>query len=243
MIVNADAKALEWLCAVYLSKDKVGYEEILNNVDQHTQNQSQFGLPSRDVAKRFVFRLIYGGGAFSYANDNMFSDISTKESFWQGVIDKFYKKYSGIHDWHQRLEHEAMSTGLVRIPTGRCFRFVPLERRGKLVWPRTQILNYPVQGLGADLMVLARVGLWRRLRKRSGILFVATVHDSVVLDVDPSQVPFVVESLYKTWEELPTDFERYFEVPFDLPTKVEVSSGPNWKEQTKEDYVPVHRKG
>lgn len=237
MLVNADAKALEWLCAVYLSKDKVGYEEINGNVDQHTQNQVQFGLPSRDVAKRFVFRLIYGGGAYSYANDNAFSDISNKEEYWQLIIDKFYEKYSGIKQWHEDLVYEAMSTGWVRIPTGRHFPFQPDMGGRKIKWPRTQILNYPVQGFGADLMVLARTELWKKMKGLSGILFVCTVHDSVVLDVSPEKVDFVVRTIYETWEELPDAFSRNFGTRFDLPTKVEVSVGPNWKDQQERKYV------
>jgi DNA polymerase I-like protein with 3'-5' exonuclease and polymerase domains len=233
MIINADAKALEWFGAVYLSKDKVGYEEILNGVDQHKQNELQFGLPSRDVAKRFVFRLIYGGSAYSYSQDNMFSEVSTDESFWQGTIDKFYQKYSGIAEWHDSIQLEAMRTGLVTIPTGRFFPFEPNDK-GK--WPRTQILNYPVQGFGADLMVLARCLLRRELLAEEGVKFVCTVHDSIVWDVVPSKVDLVVETIYKTWEKIPQSFEEYFKVPLDLPPKVEVSVGPNWKDQTEIKY-------
>lgn len=60
MLLQADAKALEWVCASYLSQDPIAMEEVLNNVDQHSDNQERFGLPSRLVAKTFVFRLIYG---------------------------------------------------------------------------------------------------------------------------------------------------------------------------------------
>lgn len=56
MIVNGDAKALEWVVGTYLSKDKVAKQEILDKVDQHTLNQKAFGLPSRLIAKKFVFR-------------------------------------------------------------------------------------------------------------------------------------------------------------------------------------------
>ena len=55
-IVNCDAKALEWFGGTFLSKDKVAKEEILNHIDQHTHNQTTFGLPSRLIAKKFVFR-------------------------------------------------------------------------------------------------------------------------------------------------------------------------------------------
>ena len=56
MIVNADASALEWVAGTFLSQDKVAIDEIWNRVDQHTLNQTTFGLPSRLIAKTFVFR-------------------------------------------------------------------------------------------------------------------------------------------------------------------------------------------
>ena len=56
MLIEADAKQLEFLAAIYLSKDKVGYQEIKQGIDQHTDNQVRFKLPSRLVAKTFVFR-------------------------------------------------------------------------------------------------------------------------------------------------------------------------------------------
>jgi len=43
MILNADAKQLEWICATYLSQDKVAINEINNQVDQHADNQKGLG--------------------------------------------------------------------------------------------------------------------------------------------------------------------------------------------------------
>jgi DNA polymerase I-like protein with 3'-5' exonuclease and polymerase domains len=216
---------------VFLSKDKKGYEEIWNDVDQHTMNQNDLGLPSRLIAKKFVFRLIYGGSAYSYANDNDFVDVSTDEKFWQKVIDKSYAKYHGIGRWHESLMYEAMSTGRVCIPTGRHFPFAPIDKGGgKLKWPRTQILNYPVQGFGADLMVLARYILKRELLGKHGVKFICTVHDSIVWDVVDSEVDSVVETIFKAWDQIPQEFLKWFGIPLDLPPKVEVGVGPNWKD-------------
>ena len=89
MLLQADAKQLEWIGATYLSQDKVAIDEILREVDMHSENQKRFKLPSRLIAKTFVFRLIYGGSAYSYAHDPDFRDIGN-ESFWQDVIDAFY---------------------------------------------------------------------------------------------------------------------------------------------------------
>mgnify|MGYP001599047267 CR=1 FL=1 len=93
MLIKLDAKMLEWVCAVWLSQDKVGMQEIIAEEDVHANNAERFKLPTRLVAKTFLFRLIYGGGAYSYAHDPDFTDVSTSEKFWQRVIDESYDKY------------------------------------------------------------------------------------------------------------------------------------------------------
>lgn len=144
-IVNCDAKALEWIVGAYLSRDKVARQEILDEIDQHTLNQKAFGLPSRLIAKKFVFRLMYGGSAYSYANDPDFTDVSTSEKYWQKVIDAFYNKYTGLRDWHTKIVQEAMQTGQLVMPTGRIYKFEPKKDfRGELKAPETIIKNYPV---------------------------------------------------------------------------------------------------
>ena len=59
MLIQADAKALEWWTAVWLSQDAVGIKEIQEGLDLHTENQKAFGLPSRLIAKKYLFRTIY----------------------------------------------------------------------------------------------------------------------------------------------------------------------------------------
>ena len=97
MLIQVDAKALEWAVCVYLAQDKVGMEELTyQNYDMHSENMKLFGFPIRHIAKIFVFRLIYGGSAFSYAHDPDFMDVSSNPKFWQDAIDTFYEKYSGV---------------------------------------------------------------------------------------------------------------------------------------------------
>jgi len=228
MLVNVDASALEWICAAYLSKDKVAYEEIRAKVDQHTANQIRFGLPTRLIAKTFVFRLIYGGSAYSYANDPDFESVKGNEKFWQEVIDEFYSKYQGISQWHTDLISEVTTSGKLRMPTGRIYNFKSEARRGDIVWPRTKILNYPVQGLGADLMAIARVSAFRRFKDQriEGVL-ISTIHDSIVADVKSHEVERVCQLFHNVFESIPLNFKRVSGVEWDLPTRCEVSFGPN----------------
>jgi len=56
MYVVVDAMQLEWRLAVEFSQDPVGIQEILDGGDLHSDNQQKFGLPSRLIAKIFLFR-------------------------------------------------------------------------------------------------------------------------------------------------------------------------------------------
>ncbi len=56
MYLNIDAKSLEVHVGAYLSKDPVMYKELLEGLDMHSNNMKLFGLPSRLIAKIFMFR-------------------------------------------------------------------------------------------------------------------------------------------------------------------------------------------
>ena len=230
MLLNADAKALEWVCAAYLSQDKTAIQEIHGKIDQHTDNQTRFGLPSRLIAKTFVFRLIYGGSAFSYANDPNFKEIGD-ETYWQHVIDQFYKKYTGLKAWHDEIFLRAKKDNKLTMPTGRTYDYLPeINSQGNLKYPRTRILNYPVQGLGADLMAIARVSLRNRLAGVEGVKLINTVHDSIMLDYDPKvcYTNSIVEIVNNCFNDIPKNFNMLFGKDFNLPMRVDIQTGSSW---------------
>lgn len=234
MLLQADAKQLEWVGATYLSQDQTAIEEIWNSVDQHADNQQRFGLPSRLIAKTFVFRLIYGGSAYSYANDPNFKDIGG-EQFWQGVIDQFYTKYSGLYKWHESILEEAKRNRKLVMPTGRVYNYEPDLKYGKANWPRTKILNYPVQGLGADLMAIARVSLKNRIKDLEDVLLVNTVHDSIIIDFNQHKhnTKELVALVDKCFNDVPLNFKKLFGVEFNLPMRVECEVGNDWGNMEK----------
>lgn len=232
MLIQGDANALEMRCAAFLSQDQVMMEEIRNNVDMHTMNQERLGLPSRLIAKTFVFRLIYGGSAYSYANDPNFSVCKFSEKKWQEIIEKYYDKYKGLHKWHIKILQEVTLTGKLSTPTGRQFLFEPELRRGERVFPQTTIKNYPVQSLGADLMTIARVSLYNRMRKLNyeKARLVNTVHDSIIIDCDSSHVDTLAKMMLDVFEDVPKNFKKMFNTEFNLPMKAEIETGQTWGE-------------
>jgi DNA polymerase I-like protein with 3'-5' exonuclease and polymerase domains len=190
------------------------------------------------VAKTFLFRLIYGGSAYAYANDPEFAYISDSPKYWQRLIDDFYDKYKGLARWHSSLMQTVIRQGYLEMPTGRVYEFKPNDRGD---WPRTTILNYPVQGMGADLMAIARVSLKYKLELLDlpNVKLVSTIHDSIILDLDKDQVPIVIPAIIQTWKDIPRNFQALFDVEFNLPCKVEIKLGPHWgatQEVNLKDY-------
>jgi DNA polymerase I-like protein with 3'-5' exonuclease and polymerase domains len=245
MLINADVKSLELVTAAYLSRDPVMMRELvtvanvmkyypgdkkkLDEVDLHSLNQNSFKLPERRIAKIFIFRLIYGGSAVSYTLDSDFNWISKKISYWQDVIDKTYDKYQGLHRWHTHLMQTVTTTGKLVMPTGREYHFQRYSdpKRG-LQWPRTKILNYPVQGLGAELVKLIRIQVARSLATQDPrILMVSSVHDSVVLDTPLMFMYNIMGMVKECVEGTPVFFKNSFGIPFDLPLMCEIQYGPN----------------
>lgn len=178
--------------------------------------------------------LIYGGGAWSYAHDPDFTSVSTSVDFWQGVIDEYYKKYSGIEKWHRLLLDTVKKQGYLEIPSGRFYEFQPVLKKQGWKWPETQIKNYPVQGFGADLVMLARIKA-RELVRALGVQadFIQTVHDSLVLDTPEENVYNICVALKEAVESVPRMCYDYFGYEFGLPLTCEIQVGKNKLEMTE----------
>ena len=229
-LVNCDVKSLENVVAADLSRDAVMSQEIRDKEDLHANNQKAFKLPSRGVAKTLVFRILYGGGAYSFANDPAFTETSTSVKYWEKAIDAFYEKYKGVKEWHAKLIETAQRDGVLTIPSGRQYPIVPTANKwsGGLDWPITVIKNYPVQGFGADLVMLARLEANKRL-KASGLEYklVSTIHDSIVADCPSKNVQEVGNILFESIREVPNLCKQVFGYTFSLPLTSEVQWGKN----------------
>lgn len=240
MIINVDAKSLEWCTYLFLSQDPVGIAEWKGVVedptknDIHSANQKAFKLPSRLIAKVFLFRWIYRGSAYAYSMDPDFRPVSTSVTFWQDVIDMYYSKYKRIYETHMSYIKTATTTKKLVSPLGREYTFEPKEKRGELIWSESDIVNWPNQGLGADVMVVARIAARQRW-KRAGLTgkLISTVHDSIVADVPEHEVPIAASLFDGVFRELPELVSQTYGIDWNVPMVGEVSVGPNMLDLTE----------
>lgn len=241
MLVQADASQIEWRVLLYLSQDVVGIEEIIQKMDAHSINQKTFDLPSRLIAKIYLFSTIYRAKGWSFAHDPDFMHVSTDPKFWDEVGVKFYKKYHGIDKKHKEWADMVVQGKPIISPFGREW-MIEMKRsyRGDLEIPWTVLTNYIVQGTAADIMMVARISFARRL-KESGLscLLISTVHDSIVCDVEREEdVQAVCNLFYQVFADLPRNLGRLYNLDWNVPLGCEVKFGLDMKsmEEIKPDY-------
>lgn len=227
MYVQADASQLEWRTIVLLSGDKVGISEINSGEDTHSNNQRDFQLPDRKIAKIYLFRTIFRGSGWAFANDAAFSHVSDDPDYWDNVNRLFFSKYADINKCHHKWYQELAARRPIVGPTGS--RWYPsLNDRGEV--DEKAAANYPVQGTGADIVATARIAIWqeiRRRRKQDVWLMCNTVHDSIVVDCPERDVTEVATIMYEVFDKLPQILYNRFKWDVVIPLPCEVKVGRN----------------
>lgn len=221
-----------------MSRDETGIKEVLNGHDTHELNRVAFSLPSRLIAKIYLFRTIFRGSGWSFANDPDFNHVSADPSFWDGINEKFFTKYNGITRQHNVWKDLVISGKPIVGPLGREWA-IPLgrDRRGDIKIPWTTLSNYPVQGTGADVMMLARVSFWNRIRKyKLPVKMIQTVHDSIVVDGEDKYIQQTVDLFHEVFDDLQTNIKRMFKYEWVVPLACECKAGLNMA-----DMKEVHR--
>ena len=124
---------------------------------------------------------------------------------------------------------EALATGKITTPSGRQFAFPDVQRlmSGKIS-NFTQIKNYPVQSFAtADIVPLILMYIEKQLEPYQSCV-VNSVHDSIVVDVHPSEERQVLDVIKTTNENMITLIEKEFKLEFNVPLLLEAKIGNNW---------------
>lgn len=187
------------------------------------------------LAKIYLFRTIFRGSGWAFANDADFNHFSSSTAFWDDLNVKFYKKYGGLDKLHHTWKDLVLSGKPIIGPLGREWMIPITYQPGKdFKIPWTTLSNYPVQGTGADVMVVARVSAARRLKaSKLRYKWISTVHDSLALDVHEDDLQAVANILYQVFDDIPANIKRLFGYDWIVPMPCECKYGPNMKDTKK----------
>jgi DNA polymerase I len=188
----------------------------------HTVPESEVTSAMRRVAKTVNFGVIYGISAHGLA---VRLGISRDEA--GKFIDAYFRRYPKVLEYQQRLLDNCRRDRYVGTILGRRREITGIrsdstyQQRNQ---PEREAINMEIQGSAADLIKLAMLNLYRRLKRegrRAQLLL--QIHDELVLETSPDELDAAAALVE---EEMTRPVEKA--LGLRVPLKVDLAAGPNW---------------
>ena len=227
-LVDADYSQIELRLLAHISEDYNMSEAFRNGDDIHRKTAAAvFGLPEESVneemrkrAKAVNFGIVYGISGFSLAKD-----IGTTTAEASKYIKSYLLNYPSIDAYLERVPTEAKELGYTETLFGRR-RYIPeLNSANGMIraFGKRVAMNAPIQGTAADVMKLAMIKVYERLKRDvPEAHLVMQVHDELIVEAPDERVEQVAKILREEMEGA---------VSLSVPLTVDVTSGKNWLEQ------------
>ena len=227
ILLSCDYSQIELRVLAHMSDDANMIDAFKHHSDIHTKTAAEvFKVPVEEVtslmrsrAKAVNFGIVYGISDFSLSQD---LKITRKEAAEYMAI--YFDRYPKIKDFLQGAIDSAKEDGYVLTLLNRR-RFIPeIKSSNKIVISLGERLamNAPIQGSAADIIKLAMVKVYERLKKEGlASEIILQVHDELILNVKPNELEKVKTLVIE-------EMENVFKL--SVPLDVDVNLGKNWYE-------------
>lgn len=210
----------------------------------------------RKAAKTISFQKAYGAHVNKIADSTGLSveqveAVFNKENERYPEIVEFYRTITEHLSRNKKMTNKTLEVRTVpgvykEIPgqyqnaarwqsiTGKIYTFwerATMTRRGIWkYWHSPTVQDYPIQGMAADI-VAAQVGrIWEFLiYHKEKCLLVNEIHDSIILDCKKEHEEFIITQVAHIMEDVQGSFIEHFNLPFNVPIKVDVKVYDKWK--------------
>lgn len=219
--MEADFAQLEFRVAAFLSQDEVAIKEVKEGFDVHAYTAkviSEAGQTiSRQEAKAHTFAPLYGATGYG------------RTPAEAAYYEQFTDKYKGIGRWHRELATEVLTFKRITTPSGRQFAFPNVKRRRNgTITEFTAVKNYPVQSFAtADIVPTVLLCIQKQMNGLQSKI-VNSVHDSIVIDIHPSEEQEVLGVIDSVNGQLKAIIDERFNIDFNVPLLLEAKIGVNW---------------
>lgn len=226
-LLSCDYSQIELRVLAHMSNDENMIDAFKNHSDIHRKTASEvFNVPVEEVtslmrsrAKAVNFGIVYGISDFSLAQD---LKITKKEA--GEYMDIYFERYPKIKSYLEAVVSKAKEEGFVLTILNRR-RFIPeIKSSNKIVKALGERLamNAPIQGSAADIIKIAMVNVYNRLREEGlKSKLILQVHDELILNVK-SEEEEIVRKLVKD--------EMENAVKLHVSMEVDVNEGHTWYE-------------
>ncbi len=236
-LLAADYSQIELRILAHYSQDAAMCEAFDSDEDIHTLVASQvFGVDPAEVtsamrrsAKAVNFGVIYGQSPFGLAKG---LSISQEEA--AAFIDDYFTTYRGVAEFMVRTLDECRRKGYVSTLLGRRRSIQgvrPIDQlslltdtpsRRPLTLPERTAVNSVIQGTAADMIKLAMLAIYRRLRdEKLQANMLLQIHDELVFESPSDEIDRLSNLVREEMRSV---------MPLRVPLKVDVKTGDNWAE-------------
>lgn len=227
VLVDADYSQIELRLLAHVSGDEAMRAAFLAGGDFHAETAAKvFHVDRADVtqemrrgAKAVNFGIVYGISPFSLSQD---LGVTTAEA--KAYMDGYFAAFPGVRRYMDDVVSQAREAGYVETLFHRR-RELPELKSSKFAlrsFGERVALNMPIQGAAADVMKLAMIAVWKRL-KAEGLeaRLVLQVHDELIVECPAGEAERAATLLEEEMENV---------VRLSVPLTAEAHWGKNWLE-------------
>lgn len=227
IFIDADYSQIELRVLAHLANDENLIRAFNEGQDIHRLTASQvFNVNfdkvttiQRSNAKAVNFGIIYGKQAFSLSDE---LSISIKEA--DAYIKGYFEKYPSVREFMDNVIAEAKKTGYTKTMFNRIRKIPEINSPNFLKRSAAErvAMNMPIQGSAADIIKIAMVKVYNRLKEenlRSKLIL--QVHDELLVETHVLEAEKVQKILKEEMENA---------VNLSVPLEIDIHEGKNWYE-------------
>ena len=227
VLVDADYSQIELRLLAHISGDEAMRRAFTSGGDIHTATAAQvFHVAPENVtqemrrsAKAVNFGIVYGISAFSLSQD---IGVSVAEA--KAYMEAYFATFPGVRRYMEAVVEKARETGFVETILHRRRDLPELKSSNFNMrsFGERVALNMPIQGTAADVMKLAMVAVWKRLKaEKLQARLVLQVHDELIVECPEAEAEQAARLLEEEMERVAT---------LSVPLTAEAHWGRNWLE-------------
>ena len=227
VLVDADYSQIELRLLAHISGDESMQEAFRSREDFHAVTASHvFGVPLNEVtssmrraAKAVNFGIVYGISAFSLSQD---LGVSAEEA--KAYMDAYFARFPGVKRYMEDVVKKSRETGYAEtiFRRRRTLPEITASKYATRSFGERVALNMPIQGTAADIIKLAMVKVFKRLKEEGlSSRLIMQVHDELIVECPENEAERVKSLLTQEMEGV---------CALTVPLIAEAHSGKNWLE-------------
>ena len=227
VLVDADYSQIELRILAHVTGDEHMQQAFRSGQDIHRSTAARiYGIPQGEVtprvrsgAKAINFGIMYGKGAYSLSKD---IGVTVKEA--DAFLKNYLAAFPSVSSYMDKTIADARANGYVSTLFGRRRALPELNSNSHNIRASGERMarNTPIQGTAADVIKLAMVRVWKRLRdEKMASRLILTVHDELIVEAPEAEAEKAAQILREEMEGC---------VHYAVPLSTDVHTGKNWLE-------------